>query len=299
MLNKGVTMEKVLLTTNLKDTKLFKRGKVRDLYEIDDKLLIVATDRISAFDVVLPNGIPYKGKVLTGLSKFWFDYTCNIINNHLITLDVASLPNVLKGRSMLVRQTEPIPMECVVRGYISGSAWKEYKESRSVCGVGLPDKLMESQKLDEPIFTPSTKATNGHDVNITYRELENKVGAELARILKEKSIELYLKAGNYAIGRGVIIADTKFEFGLYEDEVILIDELLTPDSSRFWPLSDYRAGGLQPSFDKQFVRHYLESIKWDKKPPAPELPKEVIDKTTDKYLEAYKRIVGKELMQVA
>ncbi|HID94369.1 MAG TPA: phosphoribosylaminoimidazolesuccinocarboxamide synthase [bacterium (Candidatus Stahlbacteria)] len=295
-------MEKVLFATNLKGIKLFKRGKVRDLYEIDDKLLIVATDRISAFDVVLPNGIPYKGKVLTGLSKFWFDFTRNIIDNHLITCDVDSFPDelkqyrdVIRGRSMLVKQTKPIPVECVVRGYISGSAWKEYKKSCSICGINLPANLMESQKLDEPIFTPSTKATTGHDVNITYDELENKVGTELAKLLKEKSIELYLKASDYALKSGIIIADTKFEFGFHEDKVIVIDELLTPDSSRFWPLSEYRPGGPQPSFDKQFVRDYLVSIDWDKTLPAPELPKEVIEKTTDKYLEAYKRIVGKEV----
>lgn len=295
---------KILLYTDFKDLKLFKRGKVRDVYDLGDKLLIVSTDRISCFDVVLPNGIPYKGKVLTGLSIFWFGLIQDIIPNHLITSDVGSYPKELQkyktdlfGRSMLVKKTKPLPVECVVRGYLSGSGWKEYKETRSICGIKLPPGLLESDKLEQIIFTPSTKEDVGHDINIKQSNAEELVGKDIADKLAKKSIEIYKKASQHAIECGIIIADTKFEFGIYNNEVILIDEVLTPDSSRFWPKDQYRPGQSQPSFDKQFVRDYLESLNWNKTPPAPELPQEIIDKTTQKYLEAYKRLVGKELLR--
>ena len=292
----------VVLQTNLADVKLFSRGKVRDLYEIDGKLVIVTTDRISAFDSVLPDGIPSKGKVLTALSEYWFRLTEDIIPNHLITTDVDSFPaslkkyeDILRGRSMLVKKTRRLDVECVVRGYLAGSGWREYKEKGSISGVKLPAGLVEAQKLDEPIFTPATKADSGHDVNIAQAELEETVGQETANLLREKSLEIYSKASGMAESKGVIISDTKMEFGFLGDELILIDELLTPDSSRFWPMADYKPGGPQKSFDKQFVRDYLEKIGWDKTPPAPPLPPEVARKTSEKYLEAYERIVGKTL----
>lgn len=288
-------MREVILDTRLKGLNLFKKGKVRDIYELDNMLLIVATDRISAFDVVLPNGIPQKGKILTALSLFWFGFTRDIIANHILIGETPHLPReereLIEGRSMLVKKTKPLPAECIVRGYLSGSAWKEYQSYGAVSGIKLPTRLMESAKLAEPIFTPSTKAETGHDVNITFNELQNLVGAEIATKLREVSINIYLKASEYAEGRGIIIADTKFEFGLYEGDVILIDELLTPDSSRFWSKEEYEPGKPQPSFDKQYVRDYLEKIKWDKNPPAPELPFDIIEETSKKYLEAYKRLV--------
>jgi phosphoribosylaminoimidazole-succinocarboxamide synthase len=295
----------VLLFTDFKDLKLYKRGKVRDVYDLGDKLLIVSTDRISCFDVVLGCGIPYKGEILTALSCFWFDFIRDIIPNHLITADINNYPEELKkykkdisGRSMLVRKTKALAVECVVRGYLSGSGWKEYKEKQSVCGSKLPTVLLESDKLPEILFTPSTKADTGHDMNIGQKDVEKLVGCDIADKLKKASISIYKKASDYTISRGIIIADTKFEFGLYNNEIILIDEVLTPDSSRFWPHDQYERGRVQPSFDKQFVRDYLETLNWDKTPPAPMLPKEIIKKTSLKYLEAYRRITGKEISQV-
>ncbi len=294
--------EDVLLYTDFKDLKLYKRGKVRDIYDLEDKLLIISTDRISCFDVVLPSGIPYKGKVLTGLSCFWFDFIKDVVGNHFVTSDINKYPEELKkykerlcGRSMLVLKTKPLPVECVVRGYLSGSGWKEYKEKLSVCGIKLPAGLLESGKLPEILFTPSTKADTGHDMNVTQEYLEELVGKDIALKLAGISIEIYKKASDYAAGRGIIIADTKFEFGLCNDKLILIDEALTPDSSRFWPKDQYVAGKSQVSFDKQFVRDYLETLNWDKNPPAPELPEEIIGKTSQKYLESYKRLTGKDL----
>ena len=290
-------MEDIVLNTDLKSLKLFKKGKVRDIYDLDDKLLIVATDRISAFDVVIPSGIPQKGRVLTTLSLFWFDFCQDIIANHLIPLRLTFLPEqerkLLEGRTMLVKKTNPIPVECIVRGYLSGSAWKEYQSKGSVSGIKLPPRLQESEKLPEPIFTPSTKAQTGHDVNITFDELQNLVGAELASKLRQASLKIYLKASDYAEKRGIIIADTKFEFGIGDGEVILIDELLTPDSSRFWSKEGYKPGKPQPSFDKQFARDYLNGLEWDKTPPAPELPPEIIEETSRKYLEACNRLLDR------
>ncbi|HHT9128331.1 MAG TPA: phosphoribosylaminoimidazolesuccinocarboxamide synthase [Candidatus Wujingus californicus] len=293
-----------LLNTNIPQLKLRNRGKVRDIYEINDLLLIIATDRISAFDVVLPNGIPYKGKVLTGLSEFWFKYTSDIIENHLITTQIEQMNNkiiaqhkeILQGRSMLVKKVDVIPVECVVRGYLAGSGWKEYQSAQSICGIKLPQGLIESEKLPEPIFAPSTKATTGHDENISFTKVVNMIGKILAEELKEKSMKVYLKASEYARSRGIIICDTKFEWGITkENKTILIDEALTPDSSRFWLLEGYKPGMSQPSYDKQFIRDYLESIHWDKKPPAPQLPPDIIQKTSEKYLNAYKALTGKSL----
>ncbi len=292
----------VLLNTDFKDLKLFKRGKVRDVYDLGDNLLIVSTDRISCFDVVLPCGIPDKGRVLTQISAFWFDFIKDILPNHLITCDIEKYPEqikkyakVLQGRSMLVVKTLPLPVECVVRGYLSGSGWKEYLAKQSISGIPLAPGLRESDKLAEVIFTPSTKADAGHDMNIDQAYVENAVGKEISRQLKKISIEIYRKASDYAFGRGIIIADTKFEFGLHKDKLIIIDEILTPDSSRFWPKDEYAAGRPNVSFDKQFVRDYLTTLDWDKTPPAPGLPEEIIAKTTQKYLEAYKRLTGKGL----
>jgi len=291
----------VLLKTEFKDLLLFRRGKVRDVYDLGDKLLIVSTDRISCFDVVLPCGIPDKGKVLTGISVFWFNFIKEIIGHHLITTDVDKYPAILKkyaaelaGRSMLVLKTKPLAVECVVRGYLAGSGWKEYKQKQSVCGINLPKGLRESEKLPEVIFTPSTKAQEGHDQNINQKYVEDLVGADLASRLKKMSIAIYKLASDYALKKGIIIADTKFEFGIYQDRLIIIDEVLTPDSSRFWPLSEYRLGAACPSFDKQFVRDYLETLDWDKTPPAPGLPEEVIKITTEKYLEAYHKLTLKK-----
>jgi phosphoribosylaminoimidazole-succinocarboxamide synthase len=292
--------DNVLLKTEFKDLALFRRGKVRDVYDLGDRLLIVSTDRISCFDVVLPCGIPNKGKVLTGLSVFWFDFIKDIIGHHLLTTDVDKYPLALKqyqadlaGRSMLVLKTRPLPVECVVRGYLSGSGWKEYQKKQSVCGIRLPKGLKESERLPEIIFTPSTKADVGHDQNINQKYVEDLLGVELASRLKRISIDIYKLASDYALGKGIIIADTKFEFGIYQDKLILIDEVLTPDSSRFWPLVEYQPGLAQPSFDKQFVRDYLESLDWNKTPPAPDLPEKIIKNTSEKYLEAYRKLTAK------
>jgi phosphoribosylaminoimidazole-succinocarboxamide synthase len=293
----------VISTTEFKTLTLKGRGKVRDIYDLGDRLLIVATDRISAFDVVMPNPIPDKGKVLTQLSKFWFELTRDIISNHVISTEVEDFPKEcqpyrenLKGRAMLVVKTEPLPIECVVRGYLSGSGWEEYKGTGEVCGIKLPKGLLESSKLEEPIFTPATKAALGlHDENITLEKVENILGKDLAHQLKSLSLAIYKKARDYAEQRGILIADTKMEFGIRDGKLLLIDELLTPDSSRFWPKSEYEPGTSQKSFDKQFLRDYLLSIKWNKTPPAPELPEAIIQKTREKYLEAYERLVGKPL----
>ncbi len=293
---------KIVVSTDLKEIRFFKRGKVRDVYDLGDSLLIVATDRISAFDVVMSNCIPSKGKILTTISVFWFEFTKDIIPNHFITADVNNFPEVLakykeilKGRSMLVRKTKPIPVECVVRGYLSGSAWKEYTRVQSICGIKLAKGFKESDKLPEPIFTPATKEEIRHDINVTQEYIEKELGKTLATRLKDISIAVYKKASEYTETNGIIIADTKFEFGRIEDEIILIDEVLTPDSSRFWPKTGYIPGKSQPSFDKQFVRDYFESLNWDKTPPAPELPEEIVNKTTEKYLQVLEMIVGSEL----
>ena len=293
----------VVSTTEFKTLKLKGRGKVRDIYDLGDRLLIVATDRISAFDVVMPNPIPDKGRVLTQLSRFWFNLTEEIVPNHIVSTEVRDFPEecrpyqeTLRDRSMLVLKTDVLPVECVVRGYLSGSGWEEYKNTGEVCGIVLPKTLAESSKLEKPIFTPATKAELGlHDENITFERMEKVVGKELARKLKSLSIAVYRKARDVAEKKGIIIADTKMEFGVKEGKLILIDELLTPDSSRFWPKDGYRPGGPQKSFDKQFLRDYLLSIRWDKSPPAPQLPEEIIQKTREKYLEAYERLVGKAL----
>lgn len=293
----------VITVTEFEKLKLKGRGKVRDIYDLSDRLLIVATDRISAFDVVMPNPIPDKGSVLTQLSKFWFDLTKEIVPNHIISTEVKDFPEVcrpyeemLKYRSMLVVKTDVLPIECVVRGYLSGSGWEEYKKTGEVCGIPLPKGLLESSKLEEPIFTPATKAEMGvHDENISFEKVEKIAGKTRAKKLRSLSLAVYKKARDFAESRGIIIADTKMEFGLKDKELLLIDELLTPDSSRFWPKDGYRPGGSQKSFDKQFLRDYLLSLKWDKSPPAPPLPEEIIAKTREKYLEAYERLVGKPL----
>ena len=301
-----------VLETSLDGLTLHRRGKVRDVYEITldtgaAALLMIATDRISAFDYVLGSGIPDKGKVLTQLSGFWFERMGDLVPHHLISMDVDDFPaaarphaDVLRGRTMLARLTNPIPIECVARGYLSGSGWKEYQQSGSVCGIGLPAGLQESDKLPEPIFTPATKADTGHDVNISYEEAGRIVGQALVRRLKDLTLEIYRRGCEHAESKGIIIADTKFEFGLIgagdpERDVVLIDEVLTPDSSRFWPRASYSPGHSVPSFDKQFVRDYLEDIKWNKQPPVPSLPDEVIRKTREKYVEAYRLLSGREL----
>jgi len=286
--------------TNLNPTH---QGKVRDLYEFEDKLLIVSTDRISAYDFVLPNGIPYKGQVLTGISEFWFDYTELIVKNHMITTNPAEYPGIqqsdipmLNGRSMLVQRANRIDIECVVRGYIAGSAWKEYQADGTVCGEKLPGGLIESEKLPELIFTPATKAEQGdHDENISIQRMQNEIGVQLTEKLIETSFELFQSASAHADSVGLILCDTKFEFGLINEELILIDEIFTPDSSRFWPKDLYNPGGPQQSFDKQFVRDYLVEIGWNKQPPVPQLSDEVVRKTSEKYLEAYHLIIGSEL----
>jgi phosphoribosylaminoimidazole-succinocarboxamide synthase len=293
-------MNAVVRETNFPGAKLRVRGKVRDIYEFGDRLLIVATDRLSAFDVVLPTPIPDKGRVLTQLSLFWFDKLQDLAPNHVLSAtefppEVASHREELRGRAMLVRRTEPIPIECVVRGYISGSGWKDYQRSGRVCGVPLPPGLRESDRLPEPIFTPSTKATSGHDENISFEEAASRVGHALAERLRGLSLEIYLRAAAYAAERGILIADTKLEFGLAGGELIWIDEALTPDSSRFWPADQYAPGRSQPSFDKQYVRDYLERIGWSKQPPAPELPADVVAATRARYREAYERLTGHAL----
>ncbi len=296
------TLNRVLLQTEFPDLTLYARGKVRDLYSVDGQLLFVATDRISAFDYVLGTGIPEKGRVLTQLSLFWFDFLKNIVHNHLITANVDEYPQALKkyseqlrGRSMLVKKADMIDIECVARGYLSGSGWKEYQQTGAVCGIKLPSGLKESDKLPEPIFTPATKAVTGHDENISFEEMVKHTGRELAEQLRDLTLKIYSTAADYAAGRGIIIADTKFEFGRTDQGLILADEVLTPDSSRFWPADTYQAGRAQESYDKQFVRDYLEAIKWNKQPPAPSLPDDVARKTSEKYIQAYKTIAGREL----
>jgi phosphoribosylaminoimidazole-succinocarboxamide synthase len=293
-------MDNAYSDISLPDLKLFKKGKVRNVYEIGDRLLIVATDRISAFDVVLPSVIPDKGKVLTQLSRFWFDYTALVVPNHMIAADAAEFPaalakyrEVLDKRSMLVRRTKVVPFECVVRGYLSGSGWKEYKAGGKVSGIKLRAGLRESDRLDEPIFTPSTKAEVGHDQNISFKDMQKIVEPALAKKIRKVSLELYQRASLHALSRGIIIADTKFEFGLDGDELVLIDEIFTPDSSRFWPLATYEPGRGQPSLDKQFVRDYLESTAWDKAGHPPVLPPDIIAKTSEKYVEIFKLLTGK------
>ena len=293
-----------LLQTSFSDLKLIRRGKVRDVYAVDDNsLLIVATDRISAFDCILPTPIERKGEVLTALSEFWFEKLGHVVANHLIASRMEDMPEsvrrheqTLARRSMLVRRAEVFPVECVVRGYLVGSGWKDYKRTGEVCGHKLPEGLQESAKLPEAIFTPSTKAEQGHDENITEEQVRDLIGAEQTALLRDTSLRLYTEAHNYARERDIIIADTKFEFGLDQNgELMLVDEVLTPDSSRFWPADSYAPGRSQPSFDKQFVRDYLETLDWDKKPPAPAIPDEVAKATTDRYLEAYRLLTGKEL----
>jgi phosphoribosylaminoimidazole-succinocarboxamide synthase len=293
-------MTPVISETNFPGLKLRGRGKVRDIYELSDQLLIVATDRLSAFDVVLPTPIPDKGKVLTQLSLFWFDKLANLIPNHVVAAkdfsgELAPYAASLNGRAMLVRKTEPVPIECVVRGYISGSGWKDYQKTGAICGIPLPTGLRESDQLPEPIFTPSTKATSGHDENISFDETISRVGRALAEKLRDTSLTIYRRASEHASVRGIIIADTKFEFGLIGNELIWIDEALTPDSSRFWPADEYVPGRTQPSFDKQYVRDYLEKIEWNKQPPAPALPNDIVSATQNKYRESYQRVTGHAL----
>jgi phosphoribosylaminoimidazole-succinocarboxamide synthase len=301
-----------ILQTTLADRRPDRQGKVRDIYDFGERLLIVATDRISAFDYVLGSGIPDKGKVLTQISAFWFERTRPIVANHVLSTDAASFPGearrsakLLQGRSMLVARTEPLPIECVARGYLSGSGWKDYVATGEVCGIRLPSGLRESGRLPEPIFTPATKAQTGHDINISEKDAADLVGKRVLERVRDLTLRLYAEGAAHAESRGIIVADTKFEFGLLpvaeddqrpvEDRIILIDEVLTPDSSRFWPVDGYRPGGAQPSFDKQFVRDYLERIRWDKQPPVPSLPDEVVARTREKYIEAYQLLTGREL----
>ena len=297
-----------ILETSFPDLKLHGRGKVRDIYDVNGDLLIVATDRISAFDYVLGSGIPDKGKVLTQLSAFWFERMGDIVPHHVIATDVTTYPaalrpyaDVLRGRSMLCRRTRPVPIECVARGYLSGSGWKEYQKSGRVCGIQLPAGLRESDRLPQPIFTPATKEESGHDINISEEEAAKIVGTDLIKTLKALTLEIYSRGCAHAESKGIIIADTKFEFGLVDagspaTDVVLIDEVLTPDSSRFWPKDQYKPGGAVPSYDKQFVRDYLEAIKWNKQPPVPSLPDDVVARTRDKYIEAFRILSGRELV---
>ncbi|MBF0564311.1 MAG: phosphoribosylaminoimidazolesuccinocarboxamide synthase [Nitrospirae bacterium] len=296
----------VILQTELDALRLVQRGKVRDIYECGDFLLMVVTDRLSAFDVVLPDGIPQKGEVLTSLSVFWFSMTKDLVDNHLVSVNIDEFPHfcptlgsvcsrygsMLRGRSMLVKKARPMPLECIVRGYLSGSGWNEYKANGTICSIPLPPGLQESDRLPEPIFTPSTKAGSGHDVNISFDEAVALTGAETAGKLRLISLEIYEKAASYAEGKGIIIADTKFEFGIYEDKLILIDEVLTPDSSRFWSLKDYCPGRAQDSFDKQIVRDYLSTLEWGKTYPGPTLPREIIEKTSRRYRDILNILTG-------
>jgi phosphoribosylaminoimidazole-succinocarboxamide synthase len=301
-----------ILQTTLADRRPDRQGKVRDIYDFGERLLIVATDRISAFDYVLASGIPDKGKVLTQISSFWFERTRSIVANHVLSTDAASFPGearrsakLLQGRSMLVARTEPLPIECVARGYLSGSGWKDYVETGKVCGIRLPNGMKESGRLPEPIFTPATKAQTGHDINISEKDAADLVGKRVLERVRDLTLRLYSEGAAHAESCGIIVADTKFEFGLLpvaeddhrpvEERIILIDEVLTPDSSRFWPVDGYNPGGAQPSFDKQFVRDYLERIKWNKQPPVPTLPDDVVLKTREKYIEAYRLLTGREL----
>jgi phosphoribosylaminoimidazole-succinocarboxamide synthase len=296
-------LDTVLLKTDYSELELHASGKVRDVYCLDsDHLLFVATDRISAFDYVLATGIPHKGRVLTQISLFWFDFLKDIVPNHFVTADVSRYPAVirrhadeLRGRSMMVMRAEMFPVECVARGYLSGSGWKEYKATGTVCGIKLPPGMKESDQLPEPIFTPATKATTGHDINISFEEMCKLVDPKLSRQLRDITLRIYQKAADYARQRGIIIADTKFEFGQTAQGITLADEVLTPDSSRFWPADTYQPGKAQDSYDKQYVRDYLEEIRWNKQPPAPALPQEVARRTSEKYLEAYRQLTGREL----
>ncbi len=295
-------MRPIVSTTDFNEAKLVSRGKVRDIYDLGEELLIVVTDRLSAFDHVLPNGIPDKGRVLNLLTAFWLDKTRHIVKNHMVTTRTDMLPpalrqhaTILEGRFTLAKKAKMLPVECIVRGYLSGSGWSDYKKSGAVCGIVLPKGLRESDRLPEPIFTPSTKAETGHDQNIGFEEMSSLLGGQLAAKVKDTALSLYSFASDYALARGIIIADTKFEFGLIDGDLILCDEVITPDSSRFWPKSEYEPGRAQPSFDKQFVRDYLLSIKWNKEPPVPALPPEVVARTTEKYREAYEKITGAPL----
>ena len=292
----------VRLQISLPQLELVGRGKVRDIYAVGEHLLIIATDRISAFDFILGSGIPHKGQVLTQMSLFWFEFTRELVSNHLITAEVEEFPprlrehaEVLAGRSMLVKRALPLPVECVARGYLSGSAWKEYQEVQSVCGIKLPTGLKESSQLPEPIFTPASKASSGHDENISFGEVVDRIGQATAETLRDYTLAIYRKAASYALSKGIIIADTKLEFGTYRGQIVLIDEVLTPDSSRFWPAAEYTVGKPQKSFDKQFVRDYLEQIRWNKQPPAPALPDWVVQATSQKYQEAYVLLTGRSL----
>jgi len=296
--------KEALINIDLGNIPLYRKGKVRNVYDLGDKLLFVVSDRISAFDVIMPNGIPGKGKVLNLISDFWFDHTGDIVRNHVISTDIDNIikmapelqpyRDIISARSMLVKKLEPLNVECIVRGYISGSGWKDYQKTGSVCGIRLPGGLKQSEKLPEVIFTPSTKADEGHDINISQEEASDIVGDSVFRFIMDKSIAVYEKARDFAASKGIIIADTKFEFGLDGDEVVLMDEVLTPDSSRFWPKDDYSPGRSQKSFDKQFVRDYLETLDWDKTPPGPVLPDEIVDRTAEKYWQAYSILTGRE-----
>ncbi len=296
-------LDSVLLRTDYPELKLRASGKVRDVYNLDhDQLLFVATDRLSAFDYILATGIPNKGRILTQISLFWFDFLKDIVPNHVVTADVNRYPaairkhaDELRGRSMVVMRAEMCPVECVARGYLSGSGWKEYQETGTVCGIKLPPGLKESDQLPEPLFAPATKASTGHDINISFEEMCTRVDPELSRQLRDITLRIYKKAADYARQRGIIIADTKFEFGQTAQGITLADEVLTPDSSRFWPADTYQPGKAQDSYDKQYVRDYLEEIRWNKQPPAPALPQEVAQRTSEKYLEAYRQLTGREL----
>lgn len=291
-----------LLECSLPGIPKLRSGKVREVFDLGETLLFVATDRISAFDCILPNAIPHKGEVLTQISSFWFD-KLDFVPNHVITAQFRQFPEILKpfeevltGRSMIVRKASPLPVECVVRGHIAGSGWKEYQASGTICGHPLPPGLRQGDKLPEPLFTPATKAETGHDENITWKECRRILGDDVAHEVRDRSIELYEHGRAYAAQKGIIVADTKFEFGIFEDEILLIDEVLTPDSSRFWPEAEFAPGGSPPSFDKQFVRDYLETLDWNKQPPAPALPADVIARTSEKYLEAFERLTGRSLL---
>ena len=297
--------DEVLLETKL-PLPLLGRGKVRDIYDLGDVLLFIASDRISAFDCILGSGIPCKGRILTQMSLFWFDFLQEVAPSHLLTADIRQYPKrlarhrkMLEGRSMLVKKAQMIQVECVARGYLAGSGWKEYREKGSVCGIPLPTGLRDGDALPEPIFTPATKAQSGHDMNISFQYVAKKLGVDLAGQLRDLTLELYSRAAKYALQRGIIVADTKFEFGFVNGRLVLADEVLTPDSSRYWPADTYRPGGPQYSFDKQYVRDYLETLNWDKRPPAPSLPPEVVSKTSEKYLEAFTRLTGRVLPSAA
>jgi phosphoribosylaminoimidazole-succinocarboxamide synthase len=299
-----VSLEQGIKTQDLPGIPKVGQGKVRELFEVDGHLLMVATDRISAFDVILPNAIPHKGKVLTQLSAFWFERLAGMVDHHLVSVQVDEFPAPLQpfreelaGRSMLVRKCTPLPIECVVRGYLVGSGWAEYRQSETICGSRLPSGLVESAELPEPIFTPATKATNGHDENISFDRAAQIIGPELAEQVRDLSLRIYNRAREYALEKGIIICDTKFEFGMEGSRLLLIDEVLTPDSSRFWPADEFEPGKSQPSFDKQFIRDYLETLDWDKAPPGPELPSSIVEATSQRYLEAYRLLTGKNLAE--